>query len=122
MNRLSVILLAILVTFIAMDCGNDATLVIVDTENRPSTAKRLRLSATLDGRIAMMPEEIADGLDEFGVLLPEGAEGAFLLGADGLDEGRCIVAQGTTDTVLTGRKRERLLLPIQSIQVPICPR
>ena len=101
-------------------CGADAALIIVSVTGRPSEVRMLSATVTLDGKKTAMPEEIEDDLVSFGLLLPPGASGPFLLEADGLDGAGCVVARGRTDTNLTGKDRVRLRLEMSKLPIPEC--
>lgn len=106
--------------FLAEGCGPDSSLIIVDIESRPSTVSSLRLGAELNGKQTMPLDTVPNSVDSFGLLLPAGASGPFLLTADGLDTSGCIIAQGRTDTVLLGQERVRLRLEMATLITPIC--
>lgn len=103
-------------------CGDDSTLAIVETEGRPAEAVSLRLAVTLEGKRVDLDMPLTENLDNFGLLLPPDATGTLLINADGLDAGSCVVAQGRTDTVLTGRPRVRLRLEMSRAPIVTCPR
>lgn len=105
---------------LAQACGPDSALIIVELESRPDAATSLRLRAELNGKQTVPPDAVPDGVDSFGLLLPAGASGPFLLTADALDSAGCIIAQGRTDTVLMGHERVRMRLMLAALKSPIC--
>lgn len=106
----------------AVSCGHDSALVIVEVTGRPAAVQSLRLSAKLNDKQLMPAMQVTGSLDNFGLLLPPEPSGTFLLNADGLDSRACVIAQGHTDTTLTGRDRVRLTLTMTTLQLPACPR
>ena len=101
-------------------CESDSALLIVDVAGRPASVQSLRLTAKLNDKQAVPTMQVTSSLDNFGLLLPPEPSGSFLLNADGLDSRSCVVAQGHTDTLLTGHARVRLTLTMTALQLPVC--
>lgn len=113
---------AVFLLMFGSGCSPDAALIIVDVNDRPAAVQSLRLTLTLNGKQAILPEQITDNLDNFGLLLPAHSNGSFQLMADGLNGNNCILAQGSTDTVLLGSNRVRLHLDMFMLSSPQCPK
>lgn len=110
-----------LVLFGNSGCEPDSALLIVDVIGCPVTVQSLRLAAQLNDKHVVPIMQITNSLDNFGLLLPPEPSGPFLLYADGLDVRACVVAQGSTDTMLTGHNRVRLTLTMSAVRLPACP-
>lgn len=113
---------ALLVMLLAFGaCGPDSALLIVEVMGRPAAVQSLRLTVKLNDKQVVPSMQVTSGLDDFGLLLPPEPSGPFLLNADGLDSRACVVAQGHTDTMLTGHDRVRLTLTMTMLQLLLCP-
>lgn len=103
-------------------CGSDSALLIIEVTGRPPSVQSLHLTVQFNGKQVMPSTDVINSLDNFGLLLPPEPMGPFVLSADGRDSRGCVIAQGHTDTTLTGHDRIRLTMPMTALQLPVCPR
>lgn len=106
---------------VSAGCGSDSALLIIEVNGRPASVQSLRLIVRLNDKQVAPATQVMSSLDNFGLLLPPKPSGTFLLNADGLDSRACVIAQGHTDTTLTGHDRVRLSLTMATLQMPVCP-
>lgn len=78
-----------------VSCGGDPNSFLIKLNNLPDSTRSVQVSATLAGKAATATQNVTDPLDEFGVVLDSGAEGALELGIQALDSDGCSKATGT---------------------------
>ena len=86
--------------------GTDDGSLLVTLSSVPARAATLSLTATLNGTAAMSAQQVAPAAAQFGVMLPSGTTGHFILSIQALDTDGCVQATGKIDTTLTGKYTE----------------
>ena len=122
--RLAGLLAAALVLGTGTGCGSaDPTsiAIVVQVQSLTSTANKLVVTATLDGKAAMQNLDLTGDLTRFGVRLPVTLTGSLSLGISAYDSAQCKVAQGTVSVPLGAPYQFQVSVTMQTLATRECP-